>query len=102
MRIFAFSIFIGCALILTNRYMWFMELIMGEMFASGRDISIMLQVFATIMFPATFFMFMFIGYLTYYFIWRAFKVEMELKWALILITGLTVVLVWDAYQLIFL
>lgn len=101
MRIFAFSIFIVCSLILTNRYMWFMELVMGAMFADGEPLSFLLQLFATVMFPATFFMFLFIGYLTYYFIWRALKVEMELKWALLLITALTGVLVWDAYNLIF-
>lgn len=101
MRIVAFSIFIVCALILTNRYMWFMELVMHFMFADDEQLSFVLQLFATVMFPATFFMFMIIGYLTYYFIWRAFKVEMEFKWALILITVLTCILVWDAYNLIF-
>ena len=101
MAFFAFSIFIGCALILTNRYMWFMELVMGYMFNEGEQLSLVLQLFATFMFPATFFMFMIIGYLTYYFIWRAFNVQMEFKWALVLITALSAVLVFDAYNLIF-
>ena len=101
MSIIAFGIFVICSIVLTNRYMWFMELVMSYMFGSSNEISMLLQVFATIMFPATFFMFMIIGYLTYYFIWRAFKVHMEFKWALILITLLTGVLVWDAYTLVF-
>lgn len=100
-RIYAFSIFIICALVLMTGYMTFMELVLSSMFLQGETGSMLLQLFATVMFPATFFMFMMIGYLTYYFIWRAFNVHMEIKWALILNICLAGVLVLDAYQIIF-
>lgn len=98
----AFTVFSGCSLILMVGYMKFMENVLPYIFVENSDSSIVLQLFVMVMFPATFFMFMIIGFLTYYFIWRAFKVYMEFKWAVVLILLLTTVLIWDTSRLLFL
>lgn len=81
MNRFGFIVYCIVSVVLTIGYGWLMNVMLQAMF----DASVMtttFKLFAIIMFPSTFALFMLMVFLTYHFIARAMNMYVDLKWAL--------------------
>lgn len=84
MNRFGFAVYCIVSVILTVGYCALMNIMLNAIF-EGDTITMTFKVFAVLMFPSTFALFMLMVFLTYHFIARAMNMYVDLKWALYVI-----------------
>lgn len=84
MNRFGVIVFSVVSIMLTFAYTRLMNVMLHAIFGSGEP-TMLFKVFATLMFPSSFALFLLMVFLTYHFIARALKMYVDMKWALYMI-----------------
>lgn len=85
MNRFGLAVFCIVSAILTVGYSMLMNIVITAI--DGETLTFTFRIFAVVMFPATFALFLLMVFLTYHFIARAMNMYVDLKWALYVIAA---------------